>query len=107
MDENNLWEAIKHYGEGMENITLSTLIAVHQGMNVINLGPPGQGKSHCTRTLCDMLDIKYTLVAGHKSPKDFFDVFKTDGLVIIDESATLIRDPKIMDVAVSFVGWQC
>lgn len=85
----------------MEKITLSTLIAIHQGMNVINLGIPGQGKSYCTKGLCDMLGINYTLVAGHKSPKDFFEVFKNDGLIIIDESATLIRNPKIMDMLLS------
>jgi hypothetical protein len=99
--EDELWEAIKHYGEGMERVILSTLIAVHQGMNVINLGPPGQGKSFCTRTLCDMLKIKYTLVAGHKTPREFFEVFRNEGLVIIDESATLVREPKIMDMLLS------
>lgn len=101
VDEIDMWNAIRHYGEGMERITLSTLIAIHQGMNVINLGPPGQGKSFCTRGLCDVLGINYTLVAGHKSPRDFFDVFKNDGLIIIDESATLIRNPKIMDMLLS------
>ena len=99
--ENELWDAIEHYGKGLERIILSTLIAIHQGLNVINLGPPGQGKTFCTKSLCDTLNIPYTLVAGHKSPKEFFELFKRDGLIIIDESATLIRNPKIMDMLLS------
>lgn len=96
-----LWDAVKEYAEGLEHVTLSTLLAVHQNMNVINCGPPGQGKSHLTKTLCDKLGIKYILVAGHKSPKEFFNVFKNKGLIIVDESATLIRNPKIMDMLLS------
>jgi hypothetical protein len=92
-------EEIRQFNPHLERLTLSTLMAVNQGINVINLSPAGYGKSRGTKELLDFLNIPYSELTGHLAPTDFFARLRdARGLVVIDESATLLREPEILNL---------
>jgi len=95
-------DEVRKFNPHSERITLSTLLAINQGMNVINLSPAGYGKSRGTKELLEVLGIPYTEIMGHKAPTDFFEELKNaKGLVLIDESATLLRNNDILNLLLS------
>ena len=94
-----LLNEIAQFNPHSERLTLSTLLAINQGMNVINLSPAGYGKSRATKELLDMLEVPYTEMSGHLAPTDFFEQLKqARGIVLIDESATLLRNNEILNL---------
>lgn len=102
MDE--IIKEIKAYSPHTELLTLSTLIAVNQKINVINLSNPGLGKSRVTAELLKTLEIPFELVAGRITPKIFFIKLQSSadkGLMVIDESATLLSNATIKELLLS------
>jgi hypothetical protein len=98
-DAEEILAEIRKFNPHCEKITLSTLMALNQGTNVINMSPAGYGKSRATKELLDMLELPYTEIVGHKAPTDFFNDMKTArGLVLIDESATLLKNNEILNL---------
>lgn len=101
-EANELLEEIRKFNPNCEKLTLSTLMAINQGVNVINLSPAGYGKSRATKELLDLLEIPYTEISGHKAPTDFYEAMKNSkGLVLIDESATLLKNNEILNLLLS------
>jgi hypothetical protein len=102
MDE--IIEEIKNYSPHTELLTLSTLIAVNQKINVINMSNPGLGKSRVTAELLKELDIPFEFIAGRITPKIFFRKLQSSadkGMMIIDESATLLSNATIKELLLS------
>lgn len=101
-DAEEILAEIRRFNPHCERITLSTLMALNQGTNVINCSPAGYGKSRGTKELLDLMKIPYTEIIGHKAPTDFFNDMKTAaGLVLIDESATLLKNNEILNLLLS------
>ena len=88
-------EEINKYSPFTEKLTLSTLMAINQGIHILNVGKTGIGKTRNTEELLNLLKIPHQLVAGHISPKAFFEILKKDGIIIVDEGATLLSDITI------------
>jgi len=91
-------EEIYKYAPHTEQITLSTLMAINQKIHICNVGSSGIGKSHSTGELLKLLKIPHHLVAGHTSPKAFFEILKQDGIIIVDEGATILSDNTIQNL---------
>ena len=99
-----LYTEISDFAPHSEKLTVSTLLAINQGINVINNSPPGFGKSRCTVDLLEMLNEDYEMVSGRVTPKKFFQKLETvqkGGIMVIDESATLLRNPMIKELLLS------
>lgn len=90
-------EIIK-YSPHSEVLTLSTLMAISQGIHICNISPPGQGKSRNTVELLRLLRIPFSLIAGHTTPKQFFSELQKDGIIIVDEGATILSDKNIINL---------
>ncbi|MEK6884454.1 MAG: hypothetical protein AABY22_32780 [Nanoarchaeota archaeon] len=86
-----------------ENLVISTLLAVALKKNIINYGSYGNSKTYATKTLLDKLELPYTEIIGHQTPKSFFDKLDilNGTLIIIDESANLLKNPEIQDMLLS------
>ena len=99
MNEINLInEEIKNYSPHTEKLVLSTLMAINQKIHILNIGPSGIGKSYCTKELLQLLKIPHNLIAGHCSPKAFFDILKKDGIIIVDEGADLLSNNTVQNL---------
>ena len=88
-NNSDLEREISDYAVHTELITYSTLLAVNQGVNVVNLSPPGIGKSRSTVELLRYLNIDVNIVSGHITPKAFFDIISENKPIVIDESANI------------------
>lgn len=103
-----LFKEISLYSPHSETITISTLIAVNQRVNVINLSRAGLGKTRSTCDLLKLLEIPFVLVSGRLTPKVFFSKLEqvaNGGYMVIDESATLLREPIVKELLLSAL-WQ-
>lgn len=103
-ESEDLLKEITDYAPYTELITMSTLIAVNQKINVINMSRAGLGKTRSTADLMDVLNIPFVLVAGRITPKQFFrklEMVAGGGYMIIDESATLLKDNTIKELLLS------
>jgi len=89
---------IIRYSPHSEVLTLSTLMAVNQGVHICNISPPGQGKSRNTVELLKLLRIPFSLIAGHTTPRQFFNELSKDGIIIVDEGATILSDKNIINL---------
>jgi hypothetical protein len=89
---------IARYSPHSEVLTLSTLMAVNQGVHICNISPPGQGKSRNTGELLKLLRIPFSLIAGHTTPRQFFNELSKDGIIIVDEGATILSDKNIVNL---------
>jgi len=99
-----LLKEITLYAPHTEIITLSTLIALNQKINIINMSQAGLGKSRVTADLLDKLNIPFVLVAGRITPKQFFkklELVANGGYMVIDESATLLKNATIKELLLS------
>lgn len=93
-----IMDEITKYSPHSEVLTLSTLMAVSQGVHICNISPPGQGKSRNTVELLKLLRIPFSLIAGHTTPKQFFSELQKDGIIIVDEGATILSDKNIINL---------
>lgn len=93
-----IMDEITKYSPHSEVLTLSTLMAVSQGVHICNISPPGQGKSRNTVELLKLLRIPFSLIAGHTTPRQFFDELRKDGIIIVDEGATILSDKNIINL---------
>jgi uncharacterized protein YfkK (UPF0435 family) len=103
-----LYKEISLYSPHSETLTISTLIAINQKVNVINLSRAGLGKTRSTCDLMKMLEIPFVLVSGRITPKVFFSKLEqvsNGGYMVIDESATLLREPIVKELLLSAL-WQ-
>jgi hypothetical protein len=73
-------------------------MALNQKINVCNLGNAGIGKSRNTEELLNLLKMPHSLVAGHITPRAFFDILKKDGVIVVDEGATILSDSIIQNL---------
>jgi hypothetical protein len=89
---------ISHFSPHSEVLTLSTLMAINQGVHICNISPPGQGKSRNTVELLRLLRIPFSLIAGHTTPRQFFSELEKDGIIIVDEGATILSDKNIINL---------
>ena len=99
-----LLKEIINYAPHTEIITLSTLIALNQKINIINMSQAGLGKSRVTADLLDLLNIPFIMVAGRITPKQFFrklEQVANGGYMVIDESATLLKNATIKELLLS------
>jgi hypothetical protein len=109
-DEKEIIGEITKFSPHTETLTLSTLIAINQRINVINVSHPGLGKSRVTTELLDSLKIPYELVAGRITAKQFFkklEQIANQGYMVIDESATLLTDTTIKELLLSALWGGC
>jgi len=90
-------EEIRKFSPHTERLTLSTLLAVNQKVNVINMSKAGYGKTRNSQELLKMLDIEHKLISGHITPRAFFDILKEDKLTIVDES-TILYNTEILNL---------
>lgn len=98
ISKEEILEEIKKYSPYTERITLSTLMAINQGIHICNIGTSGIGKTRNTEELLNLIKISHSLVAGHESPKAFFNELKKDGIIIVDEGATILSEPAIQNL---------
>ena len=56
------------------------------------------GKSRNTVELLKMLRIPFNLIAGHTTPRQFFSVLQKDGILVVDEGATILSDKNIINL---------
>lgn len=91
-------EEITRFSPHSEVLTLSTLMAVSEGIHICNVSPPGQGKSHNTVELLRLLRIPFSLIAGHTTPRRFFTELQRDGILVVDEGATILSDRNIINL---------
>jgi hypothetical protein len=91
-------EEISKYSPHSQVLTLSTLLAISQGVHICNISPPGQGKSRNTVELLKLLRIPFSLIAGHTTPRQFFSELEKDGIIIVDEGATILSDNNIINL---------
>lgn len=96
--KSSILEEISRYSPHSEVLTLSTLLAVSQGVHICNISPPGQGKSRNTVELLKLLRIPFSLIAGHTTPRQFFNELQKDGIIIVDEGATILSDKNIINL---------
>jgi hypothetical protein len=94
----SILDEISNYSPHSEVLTLSTLMAVNQGVHICNISPPGQGKSRNTVELLKLLRIPFSLIAGHTTPRQFFNELSKDGIIIVDEGATILSDKNIINL---------
>lgn len=95
---NKFLEEIRKYSPHTERIVLSTIMAINQKIHILNVGESGIGKSHSTEKLLKLMKIPHNLIAGHTSPKAFFEILKKDGIIIVDEGATILSDVTIQNL---------
>jgi len=98
---NKILNEIREYSPHCEKWTLSTLMAIQQKMNIINLSKAGYSKTRCTKELLDLLKIDYKLISGHISEKGLYLALCEDKLTIIDESASMLSDRTIINMLLS------
>jgi len=91
-------EEISKYSPHSEVLTLSTLMAISQGVHICNISKSGLGKSRNTVELLKLLRIPFGLIAGHTTPKSFFMELQKDGIIIVDEGATILSDKNIINL---------
>lgn len=91
-------EEIKGYSPHTEKLTLSTLMAINQGIHILNVGASGIGKTRSTAELLNLLKIPHTTVSGHISPKAFFQILQDDGIIVVDEGADLLSDATVINL---------
>jgi hypothetical protein len=96
--KNLILEEISRYSPHSEVLTLSTLLALSQGVHICNISPPGQGKSRNTVELLKLLRIPFSLIAGHTTPRQFFSELEKDGIIVVDEGATILSDKNIINL---------
>ena len=101
ISKNEIWAEMKRHSPYSEVITLSTLLCINQGMNIINISPAGQGKSWGTSELLKLLGFQHTVIKGHITPKQFFNSLKIGGIIVLDESATILRNHEILNLLLS------
>lgn len=95
-------EEIESFSPHSSILSYSTLLAVNQGISVINFSEEGgQGKSRCTGDLLKILGIKHNVVSGHITPFGFYELLEEDGITVLDESALILKDKKIVDMLLS------
>ena len=94
---------LKAYSLHTEKVAISTLIAVSQRMNVINIGEMGTGKTHSTKGLLDVMGIPYSEIKGHITPKRFYELLKmyNNTIILIDESANMLTEMEIRNLLLS------
>jgi len=90
-------EEIRKFSPHTERLTLSTLLAVNQKVNVINISKAGYGKTRNSQELLKMLDIEHKLISGHITPRAFFDILREDQLTVVDES-TILYNMEILNL---------
>ena len=98
ISKEDILNEIKAYSPKSEILTLSTLMVLNQKINICNVGNAGIGKSRNTEELLNLLKIPHSLVAGHITPRAFFDILKKDGIIIVDEGATILSDNIIQNL---------
>lgn len=91
-------EEIRKYSPHTERMTLSTLMAINQKIHILNIGASGIGKSRSTAELLNLLKIPHTAIAGHISPKAFFEVLQQDGIIVVDEGADLLSNNTVINL---------
>lgn len=96
---------IKNYSPFTEKLVISTLIAIGQKVNVINVGEKGHSKTYSTKGVLDMMSIPYNEIKGHITPKKFYELAKlyNDTLILIDESAVMLSDREIRNLLLSLL----
>jgi len=95
---NELIKEIGEFAPHSEALTVSSLLAVNQGINVINLSKPGFGKTRCSRDLFDMMNVDYEIVSGRVTPKKFFQRLQqvqNGGMMIIDQGHLMFRIDRL------------
>ena len=98
MNKEKILNEIKSYSPHTERLVLSTLMAINQKIHILNVGPSGMGKSYCTKELLQLLKIPHNLIAGHCSPKAFFEILEEDGIIIVDEGADLLSNSTVQNL---------
>ena len=73
-------------------------MAINQKTHIVNIGPSGIGKSYCTKELLQLLKIPHNLIAGHCSPKAFFEILENDGVIVVDEGADLLSNSTVQNL---------
>jgi hypothetical protein len=91
-------DEVNKYSPHSEQLTLSTLMAINRKIHVCNVGSAGIGKTRNTEELLNLMKIPHNLVAGHITPRAFFDILKKDGIIVVDEGATLLSDRVVQDL---------
>lgn len=89
---------ISKYSPYTEKMTLSTLMAINQKIHILNIGKSGIGKSRNTEELLNLLKIPHNIIAGHTSPKAFYNILEKDGIIVVDEGATILSDSTIQNL---------
>lgn len=92
---------VTRFSPHSEVLTYSTLLAINQNMSVINLSRGGLGKSYCSTEPIKLMEIDHEVIAGHITPYGFYGVLEEDLLTILDESAMILRNKKILDMLLS------
>ena len=93
---------ISDFSPHLDNLTLSTLLGITHWTSVINIGPKGIGKSRATCELLDFLGLDYEMpFDGHVSALAFFEALETDGIVVIDESAQILKNKEVLNMLLS------
>lgn len=114
MKGEELMKEIRAFAPHTEVVSLTTLMASSvEGVNVINISPPGQGKSRSTKELLDLIGADYQLVTGKLTPKAFFKLVRkhNDELLLFDESTVLVSDKEILNMLLcllwnGFLTWE-
>lgn len=91
-------EEIKRHSPHTERMILSTLMMFNQRVHICNIGKSGIGKSYCTEELLNLMKIPHYLIAGHTSPKAFYEILTKDGIIVVDEGATILSDSTIQNL---------
>lgn len=104
--QDELMKEIIRYSPYTENVVISTLVAVSQKINIINLGEKGTGKTFNTKDLLDNMNIPYNEIKGHITPKRFYELAKlyNGTLILIDESANMLTDNEIRNLLLSLLN---
>lgn len=99
-------EQIQNYSPHTERMVVSSLVAVSQSVNVINISERGHSKTHCTQGVLDMLNIPYNEIKGHITPKRFYELAKmfNGTIILIDESANMLTDSDIRNLLLSLLN---
>ena len=99
-------QEIQDYAPHTERLVISTLTAISQRINIINIGEKGHSKTYCTKHLLDLLEIPYNEIKGHITPKRFYTLLKhyNGTIILIDESANMLTDMEIRNLLLAVLN---